>query len=589
MSRNTALALFLLTLFMFLWTIAFSWWGISSSSQSASSSPSAQADSVKAPTALPTASDSVDKLRAQYGAYARFLEGGETLFVVQTRAARYRFSSRGARLIAHEIPLYKDHAGKPVSLWDTTQHLQVLFAEGRSIISTERLHFIPVHIPQNPVMQGEDSVVFQLPIAQDTFVRISYLLRAGDYRLRWRIAFHGLAQRLRNPYLSLHVAYRTPQTEISPKQMLSYCALYYKQGEDVESIRPDEDEVEEKVLQGKIDWVSFKGHFFCTILQAQSGFTTARLQNLPFQHLPVSRAELQLPLEGQAAEMEWYLGPARYSLLASYEQEYERQIELGWSIARYINTLLVIPVFTFLEKYIPSYGVIIILLALFIKVLLSPITWQSYRSAIRMEIVHSLPEFKQLEEKYKGQPDKLMIERSLLYKQVGVNPLQGCIPALLQLPIFSAMYSFFPNSFELRQKDFLWVQDLSSYDALLHWGFSIPIIGNHLSLFALVTSVTTLLYSLSMSSTPSTADPSLRWMVYIFPVIFFFFLNDASAALSWYYTVINLLTIGQTWLMKRFTNREAILAQIRAYQRRKTQKQEIAQYRMRMSKWFRKR
>lgn len=531
----------------------------------------------------------MERLRAQYGAYARFLEGTETLFTVQTRVARYRFSSRGARLVRHETSLYQDHTGRPVTLWDTAQHLQVLFAEGRSIIGIEKLHFMPVHIPKRPIMQGEDSVVFYLPLAKDTFVKVSYLLRAEDYRLRWRIEFHSLAQRLRNPYLSLHLTYHTPQTEPSPKQMVSYCALYYRQGEDVESIKPDEDEVEEKVLQGKINWVSFKGHFFCTILQAPEGFTSARLQTLPFQYLPINRAELQLPLKDQASEIEWYLGPARYSLLASYDQDYEQQIDLGWSLARYINTLLIIPIFTFLEKYIPSYGIIIILLALFIKLLLSPITWQSYRSAIRMEIVHSLPEFKQLEEKYKDQPDKLMIERSLLYKQVGVNPLQGCIPALLQLPIFSAMYSFFPNSFELRQESFLWVKDLSSYDALLHWGFSIPIIGDHLSLFALLTATTTLFYSLSMSSTQSTADPSLRWLVYIFPIIFFFFLNDASAALSWYYTVINLLTIGQTWLMKRYTNREAILAQIRAYQRKKSSKQELAQYRARMSKWFRKR
>ncbi len=525
---------------------------------------------------------------ARYGAYAPFTQGKDSLFSVETPYARWVFGTRGARLVAYTLPGFRTAEGKPVVLWDSSQVQRFLFAEGRTILASDELYFTLVHAPRAKVT-GQDSVVFRLAFSPDTFIQVVYRLSGADYRAGWEVRFVGLAGRLRNPYLLHSFRYRTPLTEASAELMRPHCAFYYKQSEEVASLTPDDEEMVQQALQGRIRWVSAKGQFFCTLFQGEEAFSDVVLRSLPYgDGLPVYEAELQLPLVDGKAQETWYFGPTRYTLLRQYGEGYEKQLNLGWSFIRYINTAFIIPVFGFLEKFIPSYGLIITILAFLVKVILSPLTWRSYLVGVRMQVIQELPEVKALEEKYKDQPDKLMLERSLLFQQLGVNPLSGCVPLLLQIPIFFAMTSFFPNAFELRQQSFLWASDLSSYDAVLRWGFHIPLLGDHLSLFALLTALSTLAYTYFTQQAQPAANPSLKWLPYLTPAIFFLFLNSYSAALSWYYFVLNVLTIAQTLVMKRFVDKEALVRKLREVQRKKQNKAEIAQKRARMQRWFRR-
>lgn len=571
---------------MFLWTL----WIARSSAPSSPSQPDTVQTSSSFPRDTVSSAPALDSATraARFGIYAQFTQGRDSIFFVETRSMRLGFGTRGARLYNQNLKGFTTSSQKPIQLWDSLQQYQFIFAEGRSIVSSKELFFSLVHAPGPLIERGEDSVVFRLELAKDTFIQVSYHIPADGYHLDWKVDFRGLRERLRNPYILCTIQYQTPQTEPSSELMQPHCMLYYRQGEDIEALTPDEEETEQKVLQGRIQWVSAKGQFFCFILQAKSAFSGATLTSLPYTTLPRYQLQLQLPLEGEKAQQRWYLGPTRYTLLKSYGESYEKQLNLGWSFIRYINTLFIIPLFNFMEKYIPSYGIIITILALVVKIILSPLTWRSYMIGVRMQIVNELPEVKALEEKYKDQPDKLMVERTLLYRQLGVNPLSGCIPLLLQIPIFFAMTSFFPNAFELRQQGFLWTRDLSSYDNLISWGIDLPLIGDHLSLFALLTALSTLAFTYFTQQSQTSLDPRLRWLPYLTPVIFFIFLNDYSSALSWYYFVLNVLTIAQTLIMKRFVDRESLIRKLREAQKRKQVKVQMKEERARMRRWLKR-
>lgn len=550
---------------MFLWTL---WMAQSAQSTPAQQTAALRTDSVQTTdTLLPRPADTLE-----VGPYARFMEAPESVMVVQTPTYTATFSTRGAALVRYALPRYKDGFGNPIILWDSRQRSELTFAEGRYLVPLHRLIFEPVYMPRGPVAKSPDSAVFRLTLAPDTFIQVVYRFTPEDFHIVREITFHNLKERLRNPYIAHYVAIETPQTERSVKQMRPYTALYYRQGEDVDYLTPDEDEKVEKTFQGSISWVSVKGQFFAQLFRCDGGYGAVTLRSLPFSEAELPRYELtlQLPVENGTAREALYFGPLRYTYLKAYGQDYEKQLNLGWSFIRYINTGFIIPVFQFLERYVPSYGIIIAILALLVKVLLSPLTWQSYVAGARMQVINELPEVKALDEKYKDDPNKLMLEKSLLYRELGVNPLSGCIPLLLQMPIFFAMVAFFPAAFELRQQSFLWAKDLSTYDDLIRWGFHIPILGDHLSLFALMTALTTLAYTVLSPQSTSTTTPGMKWLPYLTPVIFFLFLNSYSAALSWYYTVLNVLTIGQTLLMRRLVDKEAIIRKLRARRQKKT-------------------
>ena len=282
------------------------------------------------------------------------------------------------------------------------------------------------------------------------------------------------------------------------------------------------------------------------------------------------RANTSIPFEGNQFAMQFYLGPNHYQTLKKMDIGMESQIELGWPIIRWVSTLIIIPTFNFLNNYIANYGIIILLLTIFIKMLLIPITYRNYKSSAKMKLIK--PELDAINKKYEKK-DALEKQQATmaLYRKTGVSPFAGCIPMLIQMPILFAMFRFFPSSIELRQESFLWADDLSSYDSVLELGFNIPFYGSHVSLFAILMAISVFLYSKFNMNTPGMGAgggmqaQQMKLMMYLMPFMMLFFFNSSSSGLSYYYFAANMISILQQVVIKKyFINEKALLAKIEA-------------------------
>lgn len=263
--------------------------------------------------------------------------------------------------------------------------------------------------------------------------------------------------------------------------------------------------------------------------------------------------------------MQFYIGPNHYQLLKRSGYHLEKQIPLGWGIFGWVNRFIVIPIFNFLNSFNWSYGIIILILTIAIKIMLMPFTFKAYLSQAKMKVLK--PEIEEIQGKFKEEPMKMQQEMMGLYRKAGVNPMGGCLPILLQLPILIAMFRFFPQSIELRQESFLWAKDLSRYDSILDLPFNIPFYGSHVSLFTLLMTVSTLLITKVNSQTTMT-NPQMKWMMYLMPVVFLGVFNNYSAGLSYYYFLANMISIGQQYLFKSFVNEDEIHRKIQENKKR---------------------
>ncbi len=352
--------------------------------------------------------------------------------------------------------------------------------------------------------------------------------------------------------------------------MLPETSIYFLYNDEVDNLEGASTEPQNFKEQGRFKWISYKSQFFSMALIAQKDafeFIDVKSSVLPdSHHTKILHSSLQIPYRHAPKETFYiriFAGPNDISLLKSYDIGLEKQISLGWALFRAVTNWLIIPAFNFFENFTSNYGIVIFLLALFIKLLLSPLTYKSYLSIAKMKIVNSLPEIKAIEEKYKDDTTKLQQAKMEFYSKVGVNPFSGCLPMLLQIPILLAMFYFFPSAIQLRQKSFLWADDLSTYDSILDLGFNIPFYGDHISLFTLLMTISTIAYTYMQQQAQGDSGPKeLKYMGYIFPIIFLGILNNYSAGLSWYYFVMNMLTIAQTYAMKFFVKEEKIKAAI---------------------------
>jgi YidC/Oxa1 family membrane protein insertase len=353
----------------------------------------------------------------------------------------------------------------------------------------------------------------------------------------------------------------------------------YAEDDEVESMDGTESDSIAERTPASIKWLAFKSQFFSLGVMADDRFKAgALLTQVPMPLTEKSEivkklgAEMYVPYGHKPQESHkftLFFLPNDYNLLKKYDIKLERIVNLGWGPIKYI-TMLIIGIFGFLERFFDSYGVIIALLAVIIKIVLSPLTYRSYLMGAKMQVINKMPEMLAIDEKYKDNPTRLQQEKMSFYREIGFNPFAGCIPALLQMPILFAMLSFFPHSIDLRQKSFLWAEDLSTYDSIWTFGY-VPLIntiyGDHVSLFALLMTISTLIFTyIQQQSQPVSANTpaALKYMPYIFPFIFLSVLNNYSAGLSYYYFVLNLLTIVQTIVIKLTLNEDKIRAAIQA-------------------------
>jgi YidC/Oxa1 family membrane protein insertase len=337
---------------------------------------------------------------------------------------------------------------------------------------------------------------------------------------------------------------------------------YYSKEEGKDGLSESSDE-DEEVLTEPIQWFSFKQNFFnaalITEIPMQRAEVVVSVEGLTDDFVKKGQVKVEIPLSevsNKAGEFKYYYGPNNYKVLQKVAPDFEENVYLGWFPISLVNKYVIINVFYVLEKYIANYGIIIIILVFLIKLALSPLSYKSYVSMAKTKVLK--PQLDEIKERHGGDAQKAQAEQMKLYQKVGVNPLSGCIPLVLQMPILFAMFYFFPSSIELRQEGFLWATDLSTYDSIASLPFEIPFYGDHVSLFTILMTLSTLLITWSQGQVSSVQGP-MKNIQYLMPVVFMFVLNSFAAALSFYYLIANLITFGQQVLIRRMINEDKIM------------------------------
>ena len=413
----------------------------------------------------------------------------------------------------------------------------------------------------------DSKIVMQLPFAQGGYIQQTYSLEEGSYMVQNELAFVGMGEVMPRNVSMIDIDWSViiPRLEKGYKNEKQYSKLdYYFEGDKKpEEIARNRDQA--KNINTNLKWFAFQQQFFSAILTSGTQFASADFdvkyysQDDPSRNLMAASARLRSDFQqvnGNAVlTNDFYFGPNDYKTLKAYDMNYEKIIPLGGWLVSWISRFVIIPIFDFLGKFIKNYGLIILLLTLIIKLVIMPLTIKSYKSSAKMQVVK--PEMDKINQKYPDQKDAMKKQQATmeLYQKAGISPMGGCLPMLLQFPILFAMFRFFPASIELRQQKFLWADDLSAYDSIWDFGANVPLLGDHLSLFALLMAVTMFFYS-RMTSSQMSDDPNMAGMkfmsLYMMPIMMFFICNNLSAALSYYYLLSNIITMIVTWYIRKF-------------------------------------
>lgn len=497
--------------------------------------------------------------------------GTEEFTVIENEKIRATISNKGGRVYSVELKEYKTWDKKALMLFDGAKNeFNIRFYAKGELKNTSEFYLQP--IGKAFQVQGTDSneIRYRLAASANQYLDFVYRLKGNSYMLDFDIETHNMENVIaaNNSYFDLNWNIVAPKNEKDMKMERNNTTVYYRfTNEDYDYINPAKD-VNEKLSSG-IKWISFKQHYFSSVLISKSKFEAGEVEtatDLNSADVKKMKMALTIPYAHKADEsyaMQFYFGPNHFTTLETFNIGLEKQINLGWGPLKYINRYAVIPVFNNLQKLNWNFGIIILILTLLLKLVLSPLTYRSYLSTAKMRILK--PEMDEIKAKV-GDDDqaKLQQEYMKLYKKAGVNPLGGCVPLLLQMPILFAFFFFFPASIELRQQAFLWVSDLSTYDSVLDLG-KIPVInyiyGDHVSLMCLLMTVSTLIYT-RLNNQISGATGQMKWMGYIMPIIFMGVLNNVASGLNYYYFLANMMTFGQQYLIRLFVDDKKLHKQI---------------------------
>ena len=522
----------------------------------------------------------------KYKAFAGKLGGENVEKVMENDLMRVTFSSRGGRVSQVELKNYKTELTTP----ETPIRLFRNENDGYSFVLTtadQRLNTSEFNF--TPVAESDTSMLMKLELADGAWWGIRYSMQPGSYLVRMQVVQEGMASVL--PASTATMGFHWHQTLGRNEKGRTFeernSSIRYKYaGEGPEELSSSKDDSEE--LTGRVRWVAFTNQFFSSVLMAKDYFSAVRLDSKVLKEadwLKDMDAAAELPYsvaDGAAADFCFYFGPNDYPLLSDIDDtiypdedmDLTSLVPLGWGLFRWINQIIVIPVFDFLGRYIANYGIIILLLTLFIKLILFPFTYKSYKSQARMRVL--APEITAINEKYPGQENamKRQQETMALYSRAGASPMSGCLPMLLQMPVLIAMFSFFPSAIELRGQSFLWAHDLSAPDYICTLPFTIPFYGNQVSLFCLLMTIANVVYTtFTMQNQPGGQSmPGMKWMMYLMPVMFLFFFNDYASALSYYYLLSLLITIIQTTVTRHFVDEKKVRAEMEANARKPRKK-----------------
>lgn len=530
----------------------------------------------------------------EFGDFAPAAKGENQFYTLENDKIIATLSSKGGKISKVVLKDYKTYSGEEVALFSDSVKFNLNFFSKNRLINTSDLYF---EAKENTISEnGEEIKVIEMTAktaSDGKYITYEYRLGPDNYLVDVAVKFAGMQDELQKNAgeISLNWKIWAPSKEKNIETERRASTVYFKYKND-ESDYISESSFEKLNLEASVSWVSFKQQFFNASIISEKGFDKANSdvetkEINSFKYIKEYNTNLTLLMDESQMSVEnftFYFGPNHYQTLKALDIGLESQIDLGWTIIGWINRWLIIPVFNFLDGFNLNYGIIILLLTIFIKLIISPLTYKNYISSAKQKVLK--PEMDALNEKMKNE-DPMKKQQAVmgLYREAGVNPMAGCIPMLLQMPILFAMFKFFPSSIELRQEGFLWAEDLSTYDSIFELPFSIPFYGAHVSLFTILLAISTFLYTkyntqMTMSAGPQAAQ--MKIMTYMMPFMMLFFFNSFSAGLSYYYFLSNIMSVVQQLVIKRFfIDEEAIHRKIQANKSRpKAQKKSGFQKRL---------
>ena len=509
------------------------------------------------------------------GAFAAAGQGQEQNVELRNKKVSVNLSTRGGRPQVVLLEGEKTFTGQPLYLLDKQSadiDIQVPTTEGRRV-KLSSLYFQPSAV--TPVtVDGKPGQQVQLTatLAPGQQVQQTYTLLDDSYQLAYNLKLVGLNGLVANEPLTYTWLDHVRQTEQSAKQNRTHTTInYYLAEDDLGSIAETSEKPEEQTAPGPVKWIGHKHDFFTAGLIAAKEFPSGKfntnVNTADTTFLKTMQSTLQIPVaeaqSGTGASFQYYFGPNAFQTLKEVAPHFERNVYLGWGVFRYVNRFVIIPLFSFLEQFISNYGLIIVVLVVIIKLVMWPLVYKSYLSQAKMRVLK--PEIDAIKEKHGDDQMAVQQETMKLYQSTGSSPLSGCLPMLATLPILLALFQFFPNAIELRGESFLWAKDLSTYDAPILLPFTLPFLGNHISLFTLLMTISTQLMTWqSNQMNPAAMQGPMKYYSYLMPLIFFFVLNDYPAGLTWYYLVSNLVTLAQQAITRRFVDEDKLHAQLQA-------------------------
>jgi YidC/Oxa1 family membrane protein insertase len=513
--------------------------------------------------------DSVKKTQAA-GDFQKYTQGSRQELVLENDLIKVVFTNKGGQPETVELKKYKTHDGKPLILRSGEGNkLSYLFSSGNTATAqTADLFFVPDN--KQTAADGSQSVSFSIADSAGKSIEHVYTLHPAQYMLDFNLKMKGADRLLSKNMLNLQWQTVAPQVEKDIQYEKQQVNISYVENGDYDFEHPGSGG--DKKFSKPLNWVGVKQQFFTSTLIAKDKFQSGEiLWKVPEDSAKAvvsTEANLKISVPNGSdvtIPMQIYYGPSDYNVLKQYGNQLQNIVPYGsgiFSFVKYINRHLLLPVWTFLTSHIASYGIVILLLTLFIRLLTSPILYKSYLSGAKMKVLK--PEIDALKAKYKDDQQAFSMEQMKLWRSAGVSPLGGCLPALLQIPIFMSLYYFFQSNISLRGQSFLWAKDLAAYDSIATLPFHIPFYGDHVSLFTLTATITSLLISLySMSNMQDNSNPVMKYMPYIFPVLLLGVFNNLPAALTWYYTISNLITlILQFVIQKYIINHDKLKTQI---------------------------
>lgn len=520
----------------------------------------AKADSLKA--------DSSKKTLAA-GNFQKYLTGTEQLATLENSLVKIAFSSKGGQPKTVELKTYKAYDGKPLLLQSGNGNkLSYEFKSGSNQTAQSADLFFDAGQVQTAA-DGTQKISFSIADSTGKSITHQYTLRPNEYMVDFDLVLNGADQLVTQNMLNLQWQTESPQVEKDikyEKQQVHIC--YLEKGKyDFEYAGSGDD-----IKLDAVSWVGVKQQFFAMVLAAKNKFQSAeviwKVPDDSAKKVVAANANYKLSVPNGTQvplAMQLYYGPSDYKVLKKYGNDMEQIVPYGsgiFAFVKYINRHFLLPVWDFLQSKIASYGLVILLLTLFIRLLTSPILYKSYLSGAKMKVLK--PEIDELKAKYKDDQQAFSLEQMKLWKSAGVSPMGGCLPALLQIPIFMSLYYFFQSNISLRGQSFLWAKDLAAYDSIAQLPFSIPFYGDHVSLFTLTATLTSMLISIyGMSNMQDNSNPLMKYMPYIFPILLLGVFNNLPAALTWYYTVSNVITlILQVVIQKYIINHDKLKLQI---------------------------